>query len=184
MASAAHLFGHINFDDLQSERYDRWRAYGQSKLANILFTYELARRLPVDSGCTVNCLHPGVVATELGRYLGGGNEGGVMSWVRPLVSWAIKTPEQGAETSIYLASSDEVQGVSGKYFVNKKETKSSAESYDVDVARKLWTVSEELVYNTIVSAGVGVGGGGDLMEKVLYFRKSDVRPATASSKAA
>jgi len=136
VASLAHQGGHINFDDLQSEREFRsMPAYRQSKLGNILFTYELARRLE-GTGVTVNCLHPGVIATNIAQRF----------------PWFIRIPfklfvtgvEKGAETSIYLATSPEVEGVTGKYFDNKTETRSSRESYDEEVACRLWGVSEEL----------------------------------------
>ncbi|CAL8470625.1 g10167 [Coccomyxa elongata] len=145
VSSSAHMFGKINFEDLQSRRsYQPWIAYGQSKLANVLFTYELARRLPLDSNLTVNALHPGVVQTELQRYL---VPDPVPWWQVPLLQAAslfLKTPVQGAATSIFLASSPEVEGISSKYWVNCKPVASSKASYDTDVARKLWEVSEEL----------------------------------------
>lgn len=135
VASGLERQGKINFDDLQCEKgYSGFRAYNQSKLANILFTYELARRLK-GTGISTNCLHPGFVKTNLIRE-------------RLLVAFLLKpfqiTPEKGAETSIYLASSPEVEGVSGKYFANKKETSSSKESYDEVISKRLWEVSAEL----------------------------------------
>lgn len=145
VASSAHTFGHMDFEDLQQRsKYTPWGAYGQSKLANVLYTYELARRLP--SGCktTVNALHPGVVATNLGKYLIDDGKW----YTKPLVKASqlfLKTPEQGAATSIYLATSPEVEGVSSKYFSDCKPKTSSDESYDKDVARRLWDVSSELV---------------------------------------
>ncbi|EFN53158.1 hypothetical protein CHLNCDRAFT_26048 [Chlorella variabilis] len=146
VSSAAHYFGHINFDDLQSQRnYDSWRAYGQSKLANVLFSYELARRLPVGANCTANTLHPGVVDTELARYL---LPGQTAWWQKPLLQFGKAfslTPEQGAQTSIYLASSPEVEGVTGKYYNKCRPETSSSESYDATVAARLWDVSAELV---------------------------------------
>ena len=148
VASAAHLFGTIDFDDLQSRRsYDPWRAYGQSKLANVLFTYELARRLPPGSGATANALHPGIVDTELARYLvPAGREPPL--WQRPLLAAAralALTPEQGAATSVHLAAAPEVEGVSGKYFDGCRPVGSSRESYDEGAARRLWDASAELV---------------------------------------
>jgi len=139
VASRAHRSGTIRFDDLMGARgFDGWKAYTQSKLANVVFTYELARRL-AGTGVTVNSLHPGVVAS------GFGNAGPTLIRLgvrigRPFM----KTPARGAETSIYLASAPEVQGVSGKYFVNRREARSSHESYDPAIAARLWTVSEEL----------------------------------------
>jgi NAD(P)-dependent dehydrogenase (short-subunit alcohol dehydrogenase family) len=139
VTSDAHKGAKIPFDDLQSERrYRGFRVYGQSKLANILFTYELARRLE-GSGVTVNCLHPGVIATGFGH-----NDGGLLSLGLRLVRPFLKKPEQGAGTSIYLASSPEVEGMSGQYFVDKKPIKSSSASYDEAAARRLWDISAQM----------------------------------------
>jgi len=144
VASTAHLFGSINFDDLNSERdYNNWKAYGQSKLANILFTYALARRLNNKDNCTATTLHPGVVATELSRYLLPENPNFFQKAAIGVLEKFILTPAQGAETSIFLASSPEVDGVSGKYFDQCKAVTSSKESYDLDVARRLWDISVE-----------------------------------------
>jgi retinol dehydrogenase 14 len=139
VASRTHRSGTIRFDDLMgARRYDGWKAYTQSKLANVVFTYELARRL-AGSGVTVNCLHPGVVASNFGHA--GPLRIRLGVWIgRPFM----KSPARGAETSIYLASSPEVEGVSGKYFVNRRAVRSSDESYDSAVAVRLWKVSEEL----------------------------------------
>ncbi len=140
VSSRAHQGGRIHFDDLQGERrFGGWRAYCQSKLANILFTYELAERLK-DTKVTANVLHPGFVATRFGH-----NNAGAMAWlIRAAQVMAIST-ERGAETMIYLATSPEVEGVSGKYFVNKRETRSSSQSYDTAIAKGLWQVSETMV---------------------------------------
>ncbi|KAI3436274.1 hypothetical protein D9Q98_002327 [Chlorella vulgaris] len=146
VSSAAHFFGHINFEDLQFRTgYNPWKAYGQSKLANVLMTYEMARRLSPNDNCTANCLHPGVVATELVRYLLPERESW---WQQPLakINRAFSlTAEQGAQTSVYLAASPEVEGVSGKYYDKCKPVSSSKESYDAAVAARLWDVSAELV---------------------------------------
>lgn len=146
VSSAAHLFGKINFGDLQySKSYSAWGAYGQSKLANILFTYELARRLP--SHLTANTLHPGVVATELQRYLIDPNP----PWWKAILylplypmKYFLKTPEDGAATQIHLCLSPEVEGVTSEYWVDSKSSKSNAASHNMEVARKLWDVSLEL----------------------------------------
>jgi NAD(P)-dependent dehydrogenase (short-subunit alcohol dehydrogenase family) len=139
VASEAHRFGTIDFDDLGGERrYRAFGAYGQSKLANILFTYELARRL-AGTGVTVNCLHPGGIASGLWT-----NNGPVARFVMKAGSLFLKTPEQGAQTTIYLAASASVAGVTGKYFSNCKEKKSNKESYDLGVAGRLWEVSAQL----------------------------------------
>ena len=139
VASADHSNATIDFDDLQGEEgYTGAKAYSRSKLANVLFTYELARRLQ-GTGVTVNCLHPGVVGTNLGSGVSGAF-GFVVRALRPLM----KSPEKGAETSIYLASSPEVEGLSGGYFVKKAEARSSNASHDERLATRLWEVSAEL----------------------------------------
>ena len=138
VASKAHTKGKIHFDDLMlAQKYHGYAAYRQSKLANILFTYELARRL-AGSGVTANALHPGGVATKFAA--GEGLRGALLKLIRPF----LLTPEQGAETQIYLASSPEVEGVSGQYFVKKQPVPSSKISYDTAVAQRLWQVSENL----------------------------------------
>jgi NAD(P)-dependent dehydrogenase (short-subunit alcohol dehydrogenase family) len=139
VASDAHRFGKIDLDDLGHERrYRAMRVYGASKLANILFTYELARRLEA-TGVTVNCLHPGAVATRLGQ-----NNGRVATILTKLLKPFFRTPEQGAATAIHLASSLAVEGVSGRYFVNCREARSSAATYDTELARRLWAASARL----------------------------------------
>ena len=138
VSSGAHTHAGIDFDDLQAERaYDPKEVYSRSKLANILFTYELARRLG-GTGVTANCLNPGVVATRmLDDYMGLPSKAGLVS------SFGAK-PKEGAETSIYLASSAEVERVTGKYFERKQPRRSSRESYDEAPARRLWEISERL----------------------------------------
>jgi NAD(P)-dependent dehydrogenase (short-subunit alcohol dehydrogenase family) len=152
VSSLAHVGGHINFDDLQGEKsYNGRKAYGQSKLANVLFTYELARRLE-GTGVTANVLHPGVVRTGFGK-----NNPGIIGQLfeigqvigRPFFI----SPAQGAATSIYLASAPDVEGVSGKYFVKCKAVDSNAESYDTTVAQRLWQVSEQLTKPAASAAG-------------------------------
>ncbi len=140
VSSIAHYNGHVDFDDLQGEKgYGfGWKAYSQAKLAQVLFTYELARRLK-GTGVTANCLHPGTVATNIwSRPLGRAG------FITKLMRLFMTGPEGGAETSIYLASSADVGGVTGKYFTKKREEESSKESCDEQVARRLWQVSEEL----------------------------------------
>jgi NAD(P)-dependent dehydrogenase (short-subunit alcohol dehydrogenase family) len=138
VSSGVHSHATLDFADLQSERgYDPKEVYSRTKLANILFTYELARRLEA-TGVTVNCLTPGVVATRmLADYTGAPRGSGVDS------SFGA-TPEEGAETSIYLAVSPDVERVTGKYFVRKAPASSSRESYDAAAARRLWEASERL----------------------------------------
>lgn len=139
ISSEAHRGSIIHFDDLQGEKkYSSFRAYGQSKLANVLFTYELTRKLE-GTRVTVNCLHPGVVRTGFGH-----DSGGIMSVGIWLVSPFLMSAEKAARAAVYLASSSEVEGVTGKYFRKKREARSSAESYDVEAAQRLWQVSEEL----------------------------------------
>lgn len=140
VSSAAHFGGKINFDDLNAEKsYSGWGAYSNSKLMNVLFTYQLARRLQ-GSGVTVNCLHPGFVATQFGK-----NNGGLIGLGLSLVQrvGAI-SPEQGAETTLYLATSPEVEGITGRYFDQKKAVESSKMSQDEETARRLWEISLEL----------------------------------------
>ena len=133
--------GRIDFDDLQGERsYSGARAYNQSKLANILFTYELARRLQ-DTSITANALHPGVVRTAFGAE----DPSGVQRVLVPVLRPFMKSPARGAATSIHLASAPDLAQVTGKYFVNGKPKASSARSYDEAAARRLWEISEELV---------------------------------------
>ncbi len=140
VASAAHQGAKLDMNDLQNAKnYSGLRAYGQSKLANIYFTYELARRLQ-GTNVTANCLHPGFVASRFGN-----NTGGIF---RLMIGWAklvaAISEDNGAKTSVYLASSPEVQGVSGKYFDKCAAVPSSAVSNDVDIARALWRESERL----------------------------------------
>jgi retinol dehydrogenase-12 len=139
VASNAHKGVRMNFDDLQGRRrYNGWFAYAQSKLANVLFTDELARRLD-GTGVTANVLHPGFVASNF--FEGKGPLGWIFGQIARVVALS---PAQGAQTSIYLASSPEVEGVSGRYFVKQKPVASSPVSRDEAAARRLWKVSEEL----------------------------------------
>jgi NAD(P)-dependent dehydrogenase (short-subunit alcohol dehydrogenase family) len=133
--------GSIDFDDLQGERdYSGERAYNQSKLANVMFTYELARRLQ-GAGVTANTLHPGVVRTNFGRE----DPKGWMRLMLPVIRPFLKSPDKGAVTSVYLASSPEVEGVTGQYFAKQKAGRSSTASYDTTAAARLWDVSATLV---------------------------------------
>ncbi len=139
VASAAHQGGHVRFDDLMGEKgYSGWKAYAQSKLSNVLFTYELARRLGGD-GVTANCLHPGVVATGFGK-----NRNGLFSLGVRIAAPFLISARKGAETAVYLASSPEVEGVTGGYFARCRPARSSPESRDAGVAARLWEVSEML----------------------------------------
>ena len=136
VSSEAHRGGRIEFDDLQGERsYSGLRAYRQSKLANLLFTRELAARLE-GSGVTANACHPGVVSTRL-----------LFNAFPPfrILKPFMKTPEQGARTSLFLACSPDVAGSSGRYFIDETETSPSPVAVDSDLARRLWEVSLGLV---------------------------------------
>ncbi len=136
VASEAHKLSGIDFDDLGGERrYRAMRIYGQSKLANLLFTRELARRLE-GTGVTVNAVHPGAVATGLGKNNG--------AWAQRLIGLLrpfFRTPEQGAATSLHVATSPAVAGVSGKYFRAGREARPARTALDDAVARRLWQVS-------------------------------------------
>lgn len=141
VASEAHRFGGpLDWDDLQSERrYRVFAVYGRSKLCNILWTRELARRL-AGSGVTANCCHPGAVATRLGQT--------GAAWTRAVgaaLRLVFLTPEQGARTSVHLASSAAVAGVSGRYFDKERERRPAPFAEDDAAARRLWEVSEALV---------------------------------------
>ena len=139
VASQDHRSGRIDFDDLMGEKqYDRRKAYAQSKLANLLFTYGLARRIG-NPGPTVNALCPGSVRTNLGA-----NNGWLRKQLLGLLDRRRISPEQGADTVIYLAGSPEVQGVTGRYFIRRAETVSSDASHDEQTAERLWRISQTL----------------------------------------
>jgi len=144
-ASNAHRRAKIPFDDLQLTRqYSPMGAYAISKLANILFTRALAKRLQDDTHVTATCLHPGFVRTNFG----GNNAADMSPWMGRIFSFIsrfARTPEKGAETVIYLASSPEVEGASGGYFHDCKPMAPTAAGQDDDVAERLWQVSEQLV---------------------------------------
>ncbi|MHA2284061.1 MAG: SDR family oxidoreductase [Promethearchaeota archaeon] len=137
VGSAAHRMAKIDFDDLQCEnkKHRLFRVYGASKLAFMLFSYELSRRLE-GTGVTVNIVHPGMINTNLGREMS--------RFSRGFGRLVFKSPEKGAETSIYLASSPEVEGITGKYFIKKQQHESSKESYNEDDTKKLWEISAKL----------------------------------------
>jgi NAD(P)-dependent dehydrogenase (short-subunit alcohol dehydrogenase family) len=140
VSSAQHANASIEFDNLQGEKkYANLRNYNQAKLALLLWSYELARRLE-GTGVTVNALHPGVTATN---FVSGMN--GLPAWVMKLGKSLLLTPEQGAQTTLYLATSPEVEGVTGKYFVKSQEKPSSSGSYDQAVGSRLWEVTEQMV---------------------------------------
>ena len=141
VASNAQATGRIDFDDLQGERsYSGARAYSQSKLANVLFTYALARKLR-RTGVTANALHPGLVSTAFGAE----DPGGIQRLLVPLIRPIMKTPAQGAATSIHVASASDLDDATGLYFANRKPKSSSQRSHDAAAAARLWRVSAELV---------------------------------------
>ncbi len=144
VASRAHRFARngLDFDDLQlTNSYGAMQAYGRSKLANIYFTRELARRLE-GSGVTVNALHPGGVNTGFSHD---GDTNGFYSFLWTLAKPFLRSPEKGAQTSIHLASAPELEGVTGKYFADSKETQPTSIAQDDEAAARLWTASEQLI---------------------------------------
>jgi NAD(P)-dependent dehydrogenase (short-subunit alcohol dehydrogenase family) len=139
VSSDAHRWAKIDLDDLQSrKRYRGMQVYGKTKLANIMFTYELAERLE-GTGVTANCMHPGGVNTNFGN-----NQGGPMNLLFRLFKPFMRSPEQGADTLIYLASSPEVEGMTGKYLADRKVKTASDAAYDETTRKRLWEASEEL----------------------------------------
>jgi retinol dehydrogenase 14 len=139
VSSEAQRWGTMDFEDMQSRRkYRGFPVYGMTKLANIMFTYELAERLN-GTGVAVNCLHPGSVGTNFGQ-----NNKGIMALFFRTFKPFMRSPEQGADTLVWLASSPEVDGVSGKYFSDRKEIEAKKVAYDRVARRRLWEISEEL----------------------------------------
>jgi NAD(P)-dependent dehydrogenase (short-subunit alcohol dehydrogenase family) len=141
VSSSTHTNEHIDFNNLQLAKfYNPVHAYGQSKLANLLFSYELSRRM-AGTGVTSNALSPGWVASDIWKKIN--------PWLTPVLNPIMQrigiTPQEGAQTSIYLATSTEVEGITGGYYVNKRPVRSSTASYDLDSARRLWEISAELV---------------------------------------
>ena len=140
VSSGAQARGRIDFDDLQGERnYSGQRAYSQSKLANVMFTYELARRLE-GTGVTATVLHPGVVRTSFGAEDQAAHFAVLIRMARPFM----KTAAQGAVTPVYLACSPQVEGVTGRYFANRKPKTAAKTAYDTTAAARLWQVSADL----------------------------------------
>lgn len=142
VSSGVHFNGKGIIENIiEKEKYDGKRQYANSKLANILFSYELANKLKA-TNITVNTLDPGGVATNFAR------NNGMVNWIKHRLYYLLKgkllSPSQGAETIIYLADSPEVEGVSGKYFKEKKQIKSSIISYDSTISKELWELSERL----------------------------------------
>ena len=142
VSSALEKGARMNWDDLEYERtpYSMMKVYGQSKLMNVLFTYELARRWK-DRGITANCLHPGVIDTGLVS----GVRSPFMRGLFKVMQLFFKSPDKGAEGSVYLACSPEVEGKTGGYYVDKKLVKSNPITYDQDAVARLWAMSEKYV---------------------------------------
>lgn len=148
VSSTAHTMGRVDLEDLQGEkRYGAFRAYENAKLMNIMLTYEMARRLD-GTEVTVNALHPGFVASNFGKH----SSRAIRFFFRITRPFQV-SPHEGAQTSIYLASSSEVDGVTGKYFYRCRQKNSSKASYDVEKQRQLWQATESIL------AGLGVGLG-------------------------
>jgi retinol dehydrogenase 14 len=146
VASAAQSMGRIDFDDVMGERdYSGSRAYNQSKLANVMFTYELARRL-AGTGVTATALHPGLTSTAFSA------EDPTMRLLVAVMRPFMRSPARGADTPVYLASSPDAAGITGEYFADRKVKRSSASSYDRAIAARLWDVSADLVGMSAASA--------------------------------
>lgn len=141
VSSGAHVQGEIQFDDLQSKRqFNGFKSYAQSKLALILFTYELVRKLK-NTNISVNAMDPGLVATNFGK-----NNGLLRFFLRRLIKGRNDiSAAEGAETVIFLATSPEISNITGGYFIKNKQVKSSEDSYDQELAKELWEVSENLI---------------------------------------
>jgi NAD(P)-dependent dehydrogenase (short-subunit alcohol dehydrogenase family) len=150
VSSGAQAMGRIAFDDLQGTRnYSGQRAYSQSKLASVMFTNELARRL-AGTGVTANCLHPGVVRTNFGSE----DQARFFAVISRVTLPLLKTPAQGAQTAIYLASSPDMDGITGQFFANRKLKTANKAAYDTDLTARLWQVSADLVGMTPVIATI------------------------------
>lgn len=142
VSSVAHMRGKINFSDLNSDKkYDEGEAYAASKLANILFTRELGERL-AGSGVTCNAVHPGIVFTDLGRHMSVYKSWFSTLFLHPIMWLFLRTPRQGAQTTIYAALNADLNSVSGKYFSNKAEAEVAEAALDKEAAKRLWVVSE------------------------------------------
>ena len=139
VSSDAHKFGTLDFKDIgYAHDYNSMKSYARSKLLNVLFTYELAERLQ-GTRITVNAFHPGAVRSRFGKELSG-----IGGFVFKYLDMFMRSPERGADTAIWLASDPVLNGVSGKYFQDRREKKSSRLSYNHLIAKQLWDVSEQL----------------------------------------
>jgi len=149
VSSHVQAEGHIAFDDLQGSRnYSGQSAYSQSKLANVMFTNELARRLE-GTRVTATSLHPGFVRTDFGAE----DQAWFFTVISRIVRPFLRTPAQGAQTSIYLASSPDVAGVTGQFFADRKPRAANKVAYDTDLAARLWQISADLVGMTTLGSG-------------------------------
>ncbi len=154
VSSGAQSMGRIDFDDLQGARsYSGQRAYNQSKLANVMFSNELARRLD-GTGVTANSLHPGVVRSNFGAE----DQARWFAVMSHVILPLLKTPAQGAQTSIYLASSPDMDGVTGRFFANRKSKRPNKTAFDSEATARLWNVSAGLVGVTPVIPVTRSGG--------------------------
>jgi NAD(P)-dependent dehydrogenase (short-subunit alcohol dehydrogenase family) len=143
IASVVHTMARLDFDDLMVEkRYTGMRAYSRSKLANVMFTLELSRRLQ-GTGVTVTCVHPGMVHTNFGKV---DLRNLFTKIIGPFFRPFMVGPEQGADTAVWLASSPEMAGVTGKYFIRRKERKVNPQALDTAACARLWEISEQLVH--------------------------------------
>ncbi|KAK3800256.1 hypothetical protein RRG08_018866 [Elysia crispata] len=148
LSSAAHSWGTINFEDLNSEKsYSSFAAYQQSKLANVLHALELSNRLK-GTGVTVNSVHPGIVNTELARYM---NSACMKCLLVPLAKFVLLSPEQGAQTTLHCALNPKLENVSAKYFADCREKTASCRARNEEDARRLWTLTEEIIHSKLPS---------------------------------
>lgn len=151
VSSLAQLWGDINFDDPNYKNgYQAWTAYGQSKLANAMFSLELSNRIPVSANVTSNSLHPGIVNTELSRHIKADNTSAVADFLLQGMAkiLGMKTPEEGAQTQIYMARSPEVEGITGKYYIDSKPAIASWKVYNDDTRKRFWDLSCEMTGET------------------------------------
>ena len=146
VGSVAHKAGRIDFDDLNmTSGYSVARAYSRAKLCNLLFTKELARRL-AGTGITVNCVHPGAVVTSIGARRVNGRDGSTVlrRAAGKLLGFLVRTPEKGAATAVYAATSGDCENITGAYFANCKIAKPARRAEDLKLAKRLWEVTEAL----------------------------------------
>ena len=176
VSSGAQAMGKIDFDDLMGERkYSGQRAYSQSKLANVMFTYEFARRLE-GTGVTATALHPGVTNTAFSAEDPARAMAPIVVALRPFM----RSPERAADTAVYLASSPEAEGVTGRYFANRKAKKSHKSSHDIATTARLWQVSADLVGLRLIRSPAS-GGSGFLRLQYRWRIPSEERTASVGA---